>query len=139
MLLSRSIRLRDDLSAFVGTLQFMNSTTTKLPLRSWRFIWVSSALMLLSWRLNYVDDDCRCATVDYLLALNTFHNSIFHVLFKMPPRQKQKTNYILWSDQQTTFSQSTQRKRYPSSRSPDFYSLSRVRPAPSRTLNRNSH
>ena len=31
----------------------MNSTTTTLPLRSWRFICVSSAFMLLSWRLNY--------------------------------------------------------------------------------------
>ena len=30
-----------------------NSTTTTLPLRSWRFICVFLAFMLLSWRLNF--------------------------------------------------------------------------------------
>ena len=50
-LLLRSLRSRCALYALVVIKALMNSTTTTLPLRSWRFICVS--LLLLSWRLNY--------------------------------------------------------------------------------------
>ena len=63
-----------DQNASAAILQFINSTTSVLPLR---IICLPSALMLLSWQLNYAHDNCRFATTDYLLALKTCHNLIF--------------------------------------------------------------
>ena len=44
-----------------------------LPRRTWRFSCVSSTLMLRSWRLNYVYDNCHCATAEQGIKRPRFH------------------------------------------------------------------
>ena len=83
------------------TLQFMNSAITMLPLCSWHFICILPAHIALSWKLNYANVDCCCATADYLLALKKFHNSILMFYSKCHP-----SNFIPRTSQETTFTQS---------------------------------
>ena len=44
-----------------------------LPRRTWHFSCVSSTLMLRSWRLNYVYDNCHCATAEQGIKRPRFH------------------------------------------------------------------
>ena len=100
-----SIPSRGDQSASAASLQIMNSATTTLPLRCWRFICVFSALMLL----NYTHDDCRFATDDYLPALKTFHTSILTLYSKYQPvkSRRQPRCLFLKQKQMSLWNQST--------------------------------
>ena len=82
----RSIRYRCDKSASAGTLLFMRSTTRTFPLRSWRFICVSSPLMLLSWQLSCV--------LPIFQHSNYFSTRFSRFLQNVIPSKARRANYI---------------------------------------------